>query len=102
MAVLRELGRLAGSPDSAPAAEQLGAALAHTREAGSREQVGYLPLLPMQCHLPLVFYIYGWQISNCASCPAFFMVTLPRASCTSKIARRVAASFFSSVNGRAA
>ena len=42
MAVLRELGRLAGSPDSAPAVEQLAAALAHAREGASREQV--LPL----------------------------------------------------------
>lgn len=46
MAVLRELGRLAGSADSAPATEQLGAALAHAREAGSREQVG-----PSYCRL---------------------------------------------------
>jgi hypothetical protein len=40
VAVLRELGRLAGSPDSAPAVEQLAAVLAYTREAVAREQVG--------------------------------------------------------------
>ncbi len=39
-AVLRELGRLAGSPDSAPAVEQLAAVLAYAREGVAREQVG--------------------------------------------------------------
>jgi hypothetical protein len=42
-AVLRDLGRLAGSPDSAPAVEQLAAVLAHTREAVAREQVRGAP-----------------------------------------------------------